>query len=427
MAESPAAWSASVAPIQAPTKVLSMSIPSGEIQPVVEASPDQAPEDVTLTSLKQRIRQQEILSELGVIALQGATIDQLLEDTARLAAEGLQVQFSKVLEYIPAENRLLVRAGVGWGPDVVGVASVGADLASPAGFALKTGKPVISNHLENEQRFRTSELLADHGITRAINVILQGDGKPFGVLELDSRSEVDFTEHDIAFLQGAANIVGMAIERERYQRKLQSALERHQILLKEMNHRIKNSLSIIVSLFRLQAKEIGDPVFTDRLEEAAHRVQAIARAHERLYQNDDIKHLDIGLYIEQVCRDLGETDARFDIQIETQHGIYIDTDRGISLALVVNELITNAAKYAYADDQGGKIWVRVAREIDDVVLVSVRDEGVGLPANFEPSKVKGLGMRIITAFSHQLNSQLTVNRRAPGTEFLIAVPLDKFT
>ncbi len=413
--------------IQALTKVLSMSIPSGEIPPVVEPSPDPAIKDVTLNSLNQRIRQQEILAELGVLALQGATIDQLLDDTARLAAEGLQVEYCKVLEYIPDENRLLVRAGVGWDPGVVGVASVGADLASPAGFALKTGQPVISNHLENEQRFRTSELLADHGITRAINVILRGDGKPFGVLELDSRSEGDFTENDISFLQGAANIVGMAIERERYQRKLQDALERHQILLKEMNHRIKNSLSIIVSLFRMQAKDIGDPLFTERLEEAAHRVQAIARAHERLYQNDDIKHLDIGLYIEQVCRDLGETDARFDIQIENQHGIYIDTDRGISLALVVNELITNAAKYAYANDQGGKIWVRVARENDDVVLVSVRDEGVGLPANFEPSTVKGLGMRIITAFSQQLNSQLIVNRRAPGTEFLIAVPLHKHT
>ena len=402
-----------------------MSSPSGEKPPIIEPSPDPAPQVVSLTALKQRIRQQEILSELGVIALQGATTEQLLQDTARLAAEGLQVQFSKLLEYIPGENRLLVRAGVGWGPDVVGVASVGADLASPAGFALKTGKPVISNHLANEQRFRTSELLAAHGVTRAINVILQGDGKPFGVLELDSRSDVDFTEHDIAFLQGAANIVGMAIERERYQRKLQAALERQQILLKEMNHRVKNSLSIIVSLFRLQAKEIGNPVLTESLEEAAHRVQAIARAHERLYQDDNIEHLDIGHYIEQVCGDLNEADTRCHILIEAQPGILIDTDRGISLALIVNELVTNAAKHAYANHQGGTIWVHVTCGADGLVQVSVRDEGVGLPADFDTRKVKGLGMRIIRAFSQQLNSQLTVNRRAPGTEFVISLPLHK--
>jgi GAF domain-containing protein len=132
--------------------------------------------------------------------------------TARLTADGLGTEYCKVLEYRPAENRLLVRAGVGWEEGVVGHASVGADLASPAGYALRTGKPVISNHLENEERFRTPELLIEHGIRRAMNVILQGDGSPFGVLEVDSRSEGEFSVHDVAFLQGAANILGMAIE-----------------------------------------------------------------------------------------------------------------------------------------------------------------------------------------------------------------------
>ena len=162
-----------------------------------------------------------------------------------------------MLEHVPSENRFLIRAGVGWGPGVVGVASVGADLDSPAGFALRTGKPVISNHLENEQRFRTPEILQRHGVHRAMNVILQGDGKPFGVLEVDSRSEKEFEEQDIAFLQGAANLLGMAIERERSERQLQAALMRDEVLLKEMNHRVKNSLAIVASMLRLQARDFG--------------------------------------------------------------------------------------------------------------------------------------------------------------------------
>ena len=100
-----------------------------------------------------------------------------------------------------------MRAGVGWEPGVVGTATIGADVASPAGYALRTGKAVISNHLENEERFRTPELLLEHGIRRAMNVILQGDGEPFGVLEVDSRSEGEFSANDISFLQGAANIL----------------------------------------------------------------------------------------------------------------------------------------------------------------------------------------------------------------------------
>lgn len=407
-----------------------MTSDKNDSPPIVEASPSAQESEFTLKSLQQRIRQQEILAELGVIALQGASIEKLLHETARLTAEGLQVEFSKVLEYLPAENRLLVRAGVGWDPGVVGVASVGADLASPAGFALKTGKPVISNHLENEQRFRTSELLSDHGITRAINVILQGDGKPFGVLELDSRSEQEFTENDISFLQGAANIVGMGIERERYQQRLQLALDRHQTLLQDVNHRIKNSLSIIVSLFRLQAKEIGDPVLTERLDEASNRVHAIAQAHDRLFLGDqfelgDIEKLDLGVYIEKLVRDLDGAVSHCDIQVEVEAGISIDTERAISLALIINELIVNSAKYAYPDTAGGPIWVRIVRDGDANVTVSVRDQGQGLPADFDRNSPKSLGMRIITAFAGQLGAKLSHADRAPGTEFTLTVPLQK--
>src|SRR5262249_45750448 len=152
-----------------------------------------------------RIRQQELLAELGVIALKRSTFGDLLGNAVRVAAEGLQAELCKVLEYQPAENRLVMVAGVGWEPGLVGVASIGADLESPSGFALRTGKPVISNHLEHEERFRTPDLLRAHGVRRAINVILQGDGAPFGILEVDSRSPGEFSEHDIAFLQGAAN------------------------------------------------------------------------------------------------------------------------------------------------------------------------------------------------------------------------------
>src|ERR1700761_432591 len=193
-------------------------------EPVVEGKPGKEPEDLTGRALRLRIRQQELLAELGVLALQRTSFTDLLNHTARMTAEGLDAEYCKIMEYIPADKRLLVRAGVGWGEGVVGNATVGADLDSPAGFALQTGKPVISNHLENEERFRTPELLVRYGIHRAMNVILQGDGRPFGVLEVDSRSEDEFVPHDLAFLQGAANILGMAIERERHAQSLKTAL-----------------------------------------------------------------------------------------------------------------------------------------------------------------------------------------------------------
>ena len=391
---------------------------------VVEDKQDEKPPDLTLRALEQRIRQQEILAELGVVALQGAAFDALLAETVRLTAEGLRVKFCKVLRYIPEENRLLVQAGVGWDPGIVGVASLGADLESPAGFALRTGKPVISNHLENEERFRTPDVLVQHGIKRAMNVILQGDGKPFGVLEVDSQSDDEFVEHDLAFLQGAANVLGMAIERERNERHLKAALERQQFLVKEMNHRVKNSLTIVTSLLQMQARDAGGKETMDQFEEASRRVTAIARAHERLYRNNYIESMDLGTYVEEVCQDMETSVAHCKIQVEVERGIHVKVDNAISVALIVVELITNSAKYGYPQGTGGKIWVGIARNGDGNILISVRDEGSGLPADFDPNKSRGLGMRIINAFANQLNTRLKFTRLSPGSEFTLLFPVD---
>ena len=103
--------------------------PTSKQEPVVEPAPsDGRSEEQTARALRQRIRQQELLAELGVLALQRTSFIGMLDHTARMTAEGLGAKYCKVMEYLPAENRLLVRAGVGWGKGVVGVASVGADL-----------------------------------------------------------------------------------------------------------------------------------------------------------------------------------------------------------------------------------------------------------------------------------------------------------
>ena len=384
---------------------------------------DEVP-DLSMHALEKRIRQQEILAELGVTALQGAAFEQLLADTARLTADGLETEFCKVLEYIASENHLLVRAGVGWKPGIVGVATVGADLASPAGFALHTGMPVISNHLDHEERFRTPDLLRQHGILRAMNVILQGDGKPFGVLEVDSRSGSEFEQRDLAFLQGAANILGMAIERERNERRLKAALERDQFLLKEMNHRVKNSLQIVASMLNLQSREVANAELTEHLHEASYRVAAVAKAHEQLSRSSHIERMDVGKYIKALCSDLDASVAHCEVYADTEDGIEIVTDRAISVALIVNELITNSAKYAYEGRSEGKVWIKVGRADKQKFAISVRDEGAGLPVDFAPSQAKGLGMRIVSAFISQLEADLVMRSLAPGTEFVLTIPLN---
>jgi two-component sensor histidine kinase len=394
-------------------------------EPVVEAKPGKEPEDLTGRALRLRIRQQELLAELGVLALQRTSLADLLNHTARMTAEGLDAEYCKIMEYIPADKRLLVRAGVGWGKGVVGNATVGADLDSPAGYALQTGKPVISNHLENEDRFRTPELLAEHGIRRAMNVILQGDGLPFGVLEVDSQSEGEFGEHDIAFLQGAANILGMAIEQQRYQRKLQAALDRHLILLKEVNHRVKNSLQVVSSMLHLQANAADDAVLSERLMEASTRVLAVGRAYNRLAYNADYENIDLVVYLREIVEDLETTVAPCKVQLDMPDEIQFAADRAILVAL--NELILNAGRHAYPDSPEGVIRLQLVLSDDKAVSISVSDDGVGLPTNFDLSRSKRLGTRIALGLARQLGAELISQKSNTGAHFTFVVPIHAST
>jgi GAF domain-containing protein len=123
--------------------------------------------------LECRLHQQSLLGEFGRVAMQTRAFEQILQRATELCAHGLRARFAKVLKYLPEEKRLMVRAGVGWGPDTIDVVSLATEVRSPARYAFQTGARAISNHLRAETRFRTPQLLADHGIKRAINVLIE--------------------------------------------------------------------------------------------------------------------------------------------------------------------------------------------------------------------------------------------------------------
>ncbi|GAI27189.1 unnamed protein product, partial [marine sediment metagenome] len=160
-------------------------------------------------------RQHELVVEFGVMSLKAADLDLLLTRACEVVAEGMSTRFSKVLQ--PAEDGegegFVLTHGVGWDASDIGRATVGGDVASPAGYALATYRPVLSNHLGMENRFRTPELLKKYGIERAINVPIRGLLSPFGVLEADSSNGDDFVESDLVFLEGISNVISMAVER----------------------------------------------------------------------------------------------------------------------------------------------------------------------------------------------------------------------
>jgi two-component sensor histidine kinase len=211
--------------------------------------------------------------------------------------------------------------------------------------------------------------------------------------------------------------------RIQYQRKLQSALARHQILPKEVNHRVKNSLQVVSSMLHLQASAVGDPELSERLNEASTRISAVGRAYERLAYNADYENIDLVSYLREVIGDLETAVAPCKVQLEAPDEIQFAADRAILVALVINELVLNAGKYAYANASGGLIWVSMSRTNNNSVLVSVRDEGAGLPLGFDPVTSKRLGTRLVNALAKQLGAEVSRPVSANGTNFLLLIPL----
>lgn len=412
-------------------------MPACPEEPRVEAN-EATPAPRSPADIEARLRQQAILSEFGVEALRGTDLDLLLQRATVLCAAGMGAEFCKALEYLRGEDTLLVRAGVGWKADVIGRATIGADLASPAGFALKTGRPVISNHLAAETRFRTPQLMADYGIRRAINVLIENRNGAFGVLEVDDSREGMFEEADIAFMQGFANLLGSAIERHRTEELLRAALARQDLLAREMSHRVKNSLAIVASLLALQARSNeGEPAVLAALQDARSRVEAIAGVHDQLWRQGGIEEdgageavpgeIDLAPFLDKLVLNLasGAPTHRLTCVAEPQK---LSADLAIPIGLLVNELVTNALKYAYPDPAfpgGGEIRVRTARD-GRTLCVEVADDGIGLPDGFEIGRAsKSLGMRVVGSLTRQLGGTLTIPPAGKGTTFRLAVPLEE--
>ena len=176
-------------------------------------------------ALKNRIRQQQVVAQISQKALSGTEISLLMEEIAEVIAQILGVEYSKILQLLPDGNSLLLLAGVGWAKELIGHAIVDAGSNSQAGYILNSLEPVIVDDLSTETRFKSCDLLREHGIISGMSVVIPGSDKPYGVIGVYTKMRWWFTEDDIYFLQAVANVLGTAIERQQTQDALKSSEE----------------------------------------------------------------------------------------------------------------------------------------------------------------------------------------------------------
>src|SRR2546423_15226430 len=184
--------------------------------------------------LRARTRQQAAVAALGHDARAGTDEALLLQDAPRRVADTLRVEFTAVLELLPGGAALLLRAGVGWPPGLIGRATLGAGRESHAGYAIETTQPVVIRDLPSETRFRPPALLREHGVLTGLSVLIHGDGTPFGVLGAYTRARRRFTDDHVQFLQAVANVIALARRRRREERTREvRALELGQLTRRE--------------------------------------------------------------------------------------------------------------------------------------------------------------------------------------------------
>ena len=191
-----------------------------------------------------------------------------------------------------------------------------------------------------------------------------------------------------------------------------------EVLLREVNHRVGNSLQIIASLLHLQASSSPQEEVKAALTNAMGRVAAVAQVHRRLYTSHDLKSVLLNQYLDALLEDLrrsaeGNKMSRLTLQAET---IEIDPDRAVAIGIIVNELVMNAVKYAYPDC-AGPIHVEL-RALDDDIVLSISDDGVGLNAKSDPRST-GMGQRIVTAMAAKLEASVERDPGHAGTRIVV--------
>ncbi|MES2557743.1 MAG: sensor histidine kinase [Bacteroidota bacterium] len=233
-------------------------------------------------------------------------------------------------------------------------------------------------------------------------------------LEFNVQTEVSANNDVFDSIAAGVNMLGEELENSVV------TIKEKESLLKEVHHRVKNNLQIIASLMNLQAANSTDPVFLELIRECKNRIDSMSIIHEMLYQSKDLSRINSTAYIHHLILGLESSfcmsNVKVDFQLDIDHGIILEADRMIPIGLILNEAISNSYKYAFPNREG---VIEISfRMIDDFYVLLVKDNGIGLPEDYDVNKNSSLGLQLIATLAEQLDAKLLWLRRdGLGFEF----------
>ncbi len=220
---------------------------------------------------------------------------------------------------------------------------------------------------------------------------------------------------------GTQGVARDITERKINQNKIQKSLEEKEALLREVHHRVKNNLQIISSLLNMQMKDSKIPEIQEILQESKNRILSMAIVHESIYKTDDFSKINITFYIRNICSQVFfsyNIDSEIDV-IYDMDEIFVSLDSSIPLGIILNELFSNALKYAFKKNKSGLIFITLKKKSDDYAILHFKDNGQGFTENFDFENTNSMGLNLVKTLTRQIDGTLSFETSSEGSSFLI--------
>ena len=395
------------------------------------------PERQNERDVARLLRQQAALAAFGGYAFREKVLLNILTEAARVCAEGLGVSFCKICRYRAEENDLLIVAGHGWHPGVVGMVVSRADETTPQGRAYVTGMPVILQNLREANDVVLPAFYGQHGIISTVDVIIKGmDGDPFGVLEIDSPTQHTYDQHDVDFLTGFANVLAEAVATAARNETLHRAIARMEalviekdkllaeraVLAEELKHRVRNNLQLVHGMLTSHLKHEGGPGEKASVGAIIRRVTTLSEVYEQLLGSGLGRTVDLGEYLKSLCASLPglQREAKSGITLTcAAETLPVDLDTVTAIGMIVAELVSNSYEHAFPNAAGSiRVFLRRSETRDQAIL-TVSDDGAGF---VEQSGSKRHGVGLVRRLAQQVNG-MAERHSEPGTAWTFRFPV----
>lgn len=304
----------------------------------------------------------------------------------------------------------------------------------------ETQIPSYFSHLSSDKTIRiknvntskiTTELkdnyCVEHNVKSIMDIPVRIEGKLAGVICFEEcKNERSWTDEEKNFALAVSQIVSLTIEnqkRKNYQRRLLRALEEKDTLLAEMHHRLKNNLTMLVSLLRLQSRNLTDSGALEMVENFEHQMLSIAKLHEQLYVSGNYLQVNLKNYLQDLCEGF-KSSLQNSIKLKVGLAdVEINSDKAVTLGLMVNEILSNSIKHASNGIDALEISISLERKNQSITL-KIGDNGKGFDLTKEKSESFGLGL--INDLSEQLNARIDFKSDEKGTLYTINLKVPAF-